>query len=246
MATLRCNFSIFSWLFCYDLLRDRLLFSTMSLGEVVRQVSTASQRRFELGISRACCRNLFGPIDHEQLRAELEHELKRIADEKKRKWNFDFMKLEPLDGDFLWQRIDENRTVGFATSEPDTRVSDRHSDGAAHSILPTPEAHAEETSNSRIGASNTRSSCFKTPERASTKRLRKSPRITDYLRSKKKHSTSRRIKFTEQAGDQKLCKRVQTRKVNASRRQPSKQSAIELYMPKLRPRHANGKVQVST
>ncbi len=108
----------------------------MSVARVARQVSTGSEQRFELGISRSCCRNLFGPIDHAQLRAELQSELKRIADEKKRRWNFDFVKAEPLDGDFHWQRIGDNRTVGSSTNEEsngqisDSRITPQQSSNA--------------------------------------------------------------------------------------------------------------------
>jgi hypothetical protein len=149
----------------------------MSVARVARQVSTGSEQRFELGISRSCCRNLFGPIDHAQLRAELQSELKRIADEKKRRWNFDFVKAEPLDGDFHWQRIGDNRTVGSSTNEEsngqisDSRITPQQSSNAT--------THAE--SNATTSTRNTvsaRKSCFETPERLAVKRLRKSPRIT--------------------------------------------------------------------
>jgi hypothetical protein len=150
----------------------------MSVARVVRQSSMESQQCFELGISRSCCRNLFGPIDHAQLRAELDSELKRIAEEKKRRWNFDFVKAEPLDGDFLWQEIGNDRsTVGVSTNEEisttDSRISDRitpqhSSDAATHG-----ESNADTSTKS-----STQKSCFGTPERLSAKCLRKSPRIT--------------------------------------------------------------------
>ena len=145
---------------------------------MARQSSTGSQERFELGISRSCCRNLFGPIDHAQLRAELEAELRRIADEKKRRWNFDFMEVKPLDGEFLWQRVGENRSVGFATNEESitSPASVRNRiNTPQHSINDAVITHAETTRNRTSDAPK---SCFETPERLSAKRLRKSPRIT--------------------------------------------------------------------
>ena len=149
----------------------------MSAGRVVHHSSLSSGQCFELGISRSCCRNLFGPIDHDQLRIELETELKRIADEKKRRWNFDFVKSEPVDGYFLWQRIDDNCSVGFATcDESNNRISD--------SI--TPQSSVADTRNdesnepTRNATSNAQETCFSTPERLTAKRLRKSPRITGF------------------------------------------------------------------
>ncbi|XP_028397044.1 uncharacterized protein LOC114520898 [Dendronephthya gigantea] len=214
----------------------------MSVGSVVHHASPSNSKCLELGISRSCCRNLFGPIDHEQLRTELETELKRITDEKKRRWNFDFVKLKPLDGDFSWQRIGDNRSVGFATSdESNGRISDRI----------TPQSNVVNTrddgsnAQTRNATSNAQETCFRTPERLTAKRLRKSPRITDYLRAKKGRGTSRKIKFNgELAGVPKLCKRVQTRKASSGR-PTGKQSTLDQYMPKLRPRQSNGKAQIS-
>jgi hypothetical protein len=117
----------------------------MSVARVARQSFTGSQERFELGISRSCCRNLFGPIDHAQLRAELEAELRRIADEKKRRWNFDFMEVKPLDGEFLWQRVGENRSVGFATNEESITSPASVRITPQHSINDAVITHAETT-----------------------------------------------------------------------------------------------------
>ena len=168
----------FSVAFCNVFYCNRLQFVTMSVGKVVQNISPASQQRFELGISSSCCRSLFGPIDHAQLRAELKSELRRIADEKKRRWNFDFLEVKPLEGDFLWQRIGENSSVGFVTNdEPKSCFSER--------IMPqrssTATTHAVSNATTRNTASHSRKTCFETPERLTAKRLRKSPRITGIL-----------------------------------------------------------------
>ena len=151
----------------------------MSVARVVRQSSMESQQYFELGISRSCCRNLFGPIDHEQLRAELDSELKRIADEKKRRWNFDFLKAEPLDGDFLWQRIGDDRlSVGFSTNEEVSTANSRISDRITPQHSSDNATTHEESNTNRNTTSSAQKSCFETPERLSAKCRRKSPRIT--------------------------------------------------------------------
>lgn len=50
-------------------------------------------------------RNLFGTVDHDQIRDDLHRELKLIREEKKQKWNFDFENLQPLRGRFKWERV---------------------------------------------------------------------------------------------------------------------------------------------
>lgn len=50
-------------------------------------------------------RNLFGRVDHDQIRNDLHRELTLIGEEKKQKWNFDFENCEPLEGRFKWQRV---------------------------------------------------------------------------------------------------------------------------------------------
>ena len=151
-----------------------LLFYTMSVGSVI---STSNEQRFELGISPSCCRSLFGPIDHAQLRAELETELRRIAEEKKRRWNFDFVKVEPLDGDFLWQRIGESRSVGLSTSEDQVTAETHDRITPQHSSCSSMHAESNTKSSNRNTFSG-QTNCFNTPEQLPVKRRRKSPRIT--------------------------------------------------------------------
>lgn len=50
-------------------------------------------------------RSLFGTVDHEQIRDDLNRELKRISEEKRRKWNFDFENFKPLRGRYKWERV---------------------------------------------------------------------------------------------------------------------------------------------
>lgn len=150
----------------------------MSVGKVVQNISQASQQRFELGISGSCCRSLFGPIDHAQLRAELQSELRRIADEKKRRWNFDFLEVKPLEGDFLWQRISEDPSVSFATNDESKSC---FSERITPQRSSTATSHAVSNATTRNAASHSRKTCFETPKRLNAKRLRKSPRITGIL-----------------------------------------------------------------
>lgn len=60
--------------------------------------------------SRSVCRQLFGPVNHEQLRADLLRERKKMCDENTETWNFDFENGVPLVGRYVWERICGNLT----------------------------------------------------------------------------------------------------------------------------------------
>ncbi|KAJ7400008.1 cyclin dependent kinase inhibitor 1A [Pitangus sulphuratus] len=55
--------------------------------------------------SSKVCRNLFGPVDHEQLQNEFEDKLRQQLEEARQRWNFDFETETPLEGPFKWERI---------------------------------------------------------------------------------------------------------------------------------------------
>ncbi|XP_072282622.1 cyclin-dependent kinase inhibitor 1-like [Pyxicephalus adspersus] len=52
------------------------------------------------------CRNLFGPVDHERLKADCEELLNRTAEEAKKRWNFDFVNETPIEGPYKWEKVD--------------------------------------------------------------------------------------------------------------------------------------------
>ncbi|XP_056307722.1 cyclin-dependent kinase inhibitor 1B [Danio aesculapii] len=49
------------------------------------------------------CRNLFGPVDHDELRRELASKLREISERDQQRWNFNFSEGQPLDGDLKWE-----------------------------------------------------------------------------------------------------------------------------------------------
>ncbi|KFO82281.1 Cyclin-dependent kinase inhibitor 1, partial [Cuculus canorus] len=55
------------------------------------------------GKSTHACRNLFGPIDHEQLRQDFQHMLQNSIEGAQQKWNFDFLQDTPLEGLLQWE-----------------------------------------------------------------------------------------------------------------------------------------------
>ncbi|XP_006125354.1 cyclin-dependent kinase inhibitor 1 isoform X2 [Pelodiscus sinensis] len=55
--------------------------------------------------SRKLCRNLFGPVDHEQLQNDFQDLMRRHLEEAQHRWNFDFEMETPLEGEFKWERV---------------------------------------------------------------------------------------------------------------------------------------------
>ncbi len=53
-------------------------------------------------------RNLFGPVDHEQLQLEYRDALRKDLEDASRRWGFDFATETPLEGgDFQWEGVSE-------------------------------------------------------------------------------------------------------------------------------------------
>ncbi|XP_064823286.1 cyclin-dependent kinase inhibitor 1B-like [Oncorhynchus masou masou] len=51
-------------------------------------------------------RNLFGPVDHEQLQQEYQNALRRDLEDACCRWGFDFLSEKPLaGGDFQWEGV---------------------------------------------------------------------------------------------------------------------------------------------
>ncbi|NXK00377.1 CDN1A inhibitor, partial [Corythaixoides concolor] len=48
-------------------------------------------------------RNLFGPVDHEQLQQDFQHTLRNSIERARQKWNFDFLRDTPVEGLLQWE-----------------------------------------------------------------------------------------------------------------------------------------------
>ncbi|KFP25837.1 Cyclin-dependent kinase inhibitor 1, partial [Colius striatus] len=48
-------------------------------------------------------RNLFGPVDHEQLHQDFQHMLRSSVERAQQKWNFDFLRDVPAEGLLQWE-----------------------------------------------------------------------------------------------------------------------------------------------
>ncbi|NWQ91084.1 CDN1A inhibitor, partial [Burhinus bistriatus] len=51
-------------------------------------------------------RNLFGPVDHEQLHQDFQHMLRNSVEVAQQKWNFDFLRDMPAEGLLQWEELE--------------------------------------------------------------------------------------------------------------------------------------------
>lgn len=55
--------------------------------------------------SKKLCRNLFGPVDHDQLQKDVKSLIRAQLKEAQQKWNFDFETETPLEGKYKWEKV---------------------------------------------------------------------------------------------------------------------------------------------
>ncbi|XP_067387073.1 cyclin-dependent kinase inhibitor 1-like [Emydura macquarii macquarii] len=58
-------------------------------------------------------RNLFGPVDHEQLQRDFQHMLRSSMEGAQRKWNFDFLRDAPAEGLLQWEELQSHDVPAF-------------------------------------------------------------------------------------------------------------------------------------
>ncbi|XP_074907024.1 cyclin-dependent kinase inhibitor 1-like [Buteo buteo] len=58
-------------------------------------------------------RNLFGPVDHEQLRRDFQHMLCDSIEGAQQKWNFDFLQDVPTEGLLQWEELEGHEVPTF-------------------------------------------------------------------------------------------------------------------------------------
>ncbi|XP_054575239.1 cyclin-dependent kinase inhibitor 1B isoform X2 [Eptesicus fuscus] len=66
----------------------------------------------------SACRNLFGPVDHEELTRDLERHCRDMEEASQRKWNFDFKNHKPLEGRYEWQEVEKGSLPEFYYRAP--------------------------------------------------------------------------------------------------------------------------------
>ncbi|XP_067145945.1 cyclin-dependent kinase inhibitor 1-like [Apteryx mantelli] len=58
-------------------------------------------------------RNLFGPVDHEQLQQDFQHMLCSSIEGAQQKWNFDFLWDTPVEGLLQWEELEGHQVPAF-------------------------------------------------------------------------------------------------------------------------------------
>ncbi|XP_059400144.1 cyclin-dependent kinase inhibitor 1-like [Carassius carassius] len=121
-----------------------------------------------LGNGRAR-RNLFGPVDREQLQLEYLDALRKDLEEASRRWSFDFLSETPLEGgDFLWEGVSKEKLPVLYRASREVQPRGKEN------ILGTPERF-----------STVSQDVEKTPEKR-TELKRKQTNITDFYQAKKR------------------------------------------------------------
>ncbi|XP_026167966.1 cyclin-dependent kinase inhibitor 1B [Mastacembelus armatus] len=72
-----------------------------------------ARRTFPLHRRTSVCRNLFGPVDHDELSREMKAKMREISERDQQKWNFNFEANTPLDGDYQWEEAPVDKTPAF-------------------------------------------------------------------------------------------------------------------------------------
>lgn len=72
-----------------------------------------ARRTFPLHRRTSVCRNLFGPVDHDELSREMKAKLREISERDQQRWNFDFEANAPLEGDYKWEEVSVDKTPVF-------------------------------------------------------------------------------------------------------------------------------------
>ncbi|KAK2867718.1 hypothetical protein Q8A67_025835 [Cirrhinus molitorella] len=75
----------------------------------------------------SACRNLFGPVDHEELKKDFQQQLKAMEDASADEWNFDFSTHTPrTDGRYQWEALDIRSVPGFYSRSVRGKGSNLH------------------------------------------------------------------------------------------------------------------------
>ncbi|XP_061678508.1 cyclin-dependent kinase inhibitor 1C [Syngnathoides biaculeatus] len=72
-----------------------------------------ARRTFPLHKRTSVCRNLFGPVDHDELSREMSVKMREISERDRQRWNFNFEDNTPLDGDYEWVEVSPDNTPAF-------------------------------------------------------------------------------------------------------------------------------------
>ncbi|KAF3688555.1 Cyclin-dependent kinase inhibitor 1C Cyclin-dependent kinase inhibitor p57 p57Kip2 [Channa argus] len=69
-----------------------------------------ARRTFPLHRRTSVCRNLFGPVDHDELSRDMKAKMREISERDQQRWNFNFETNTPLSGDYEWEEVPVDNT----------------------------------------------------------------------------------------------------------------------------------------
>ncbi|KAK3510184.1 hypothetical protein QTP70_026778 [Hemibagrus guttatus] len=177
----------------------------------------AARRTFPLLARTKVCRNLFGPVDHEELDCEMKRRLQEISERDQSRWNFNFEENVPLPGNYEWEEIavstvpsfykesvrnGKARTVNAKDAESSTESGCKNE---AQSSAEAPSPSAEVNQENRSGALNARKRvtpvCRRRKRPSVPETLRNSTtHITDFFPRRKRSFDNKPAECTSQAG----------------------------------------------
>ncbi|XP_034022465.1 cyclin-dependent kinase inhibitor 1 isoform X2 [Thalassophryne amazonica] len=139
-------------------------------------------------------RNLFGPIDREQLRVEYKAALQKDLEEASRCWGFDFILNKPLEGSkYQWESVPGTkvpllyRSCGPVLEKAEgQKVAEESISPKGERVEPAP-SEKEYIPRSSEGCTLSMTELQKTPEKSEHTRLkRKQTNITDFYQAKRR------------------------------------------------------------
>ncbi|XP_025036705.1 cyclin-dependent kinase inhibitor 1-like isoform X1 [Pelodiscus sinensis] len=83
------------------------------LGTLVGERWIGEQTEWRPAKSTRVRRNLFGPVDHEQLQQDFQHMLHSSMEGAQQKWNFDFLRDMPAKGLLQWEELQNHDVPVF-------------------------------------------------------------------------------------------------------------------------------------
>uniref|UniRef100_A0A8C8SRM5 Cyclin-dependent kinase inhibitor 1C n=1 Tax=Pelusios castaneus TaxID=367368 RepID=A0A8C8SRM5_9SAUR len=89
--------------------------SNVHLSSASAMERLAARRTFPLHARTGVCRNLFGPVDHDELSRDLKSKLREISEEDQRRWDYNFQTDTPLDGPgrLQWEEVEGSSVPAF-------------------------------------------------------------------------------------------------------------------------------------
>lgn len=164
--------------------------------------TTLPSRTQDVLPSRRLCKNLFGPVDHEEIGSILDAELNRDTLEKSVEWCFNFAEGTPItNGKLVWEEIGARKEGELSTKsqkveEEESRVPELHSEADLESQddVELPRRGPVKTiplKKSPDATVETTKVVSKLPSTEERKRKKQCRTITDFMKQRKRRRVSR-------------------------------------------------------